>query len=268
MSTATGPAYAIKTTVNIMEVPDFLEDIRVAQSRAIQEELVENAIFAFDNQNTETVFSDYLKTYISKEVSSKKDLSDFSYHIDSLMNAKLAFYYNKVRNETYVRLIGFTNESVTFFAALPIVDREVSYQNGSDSQLETITEAEWHDRRDLWNELDSRARKYPTVLSVPILEELSARYNLINATSILEVLDTLVLPSYEYRYSRLFVGKYCETLGQTGADLWEVLSYSMNFKYKSDGTTDYTRLYESEKNTGLIATTGAFVQERLRLRKI
>lgn len=267
MSTSTGPAYALKAHVNIMEVPDMLGEIRDAQSKAIMEDFIEDVIIAFDSQDEETEFADYLPKYITEKVSNQKDLSDRFTYLDGLLNAKVSFYFNKVRNEIYARLLNFSDESVKLFAELPIIAREVTYHNSSDSQLETITEAEWHDRRDLWNELDIKARDYPSVLSVPVFTKLLARYKILNAKNLLESLDTLKLPTYDYRYSRLFSEKYCNTLVKSGEDAMQVISHSMFFKHKSDGKSDFSSLYKSEENAGLIATTGVFVEERLIMRK-
>lgn len=269
MSTSTGPAYAIKNTVNLMTIPAMLDDIRYEQKREILQSFLEDLITSYDAQKTEKEFLQHVHNYIRRGIDDKADLNNYSPYIDSLINSKIGFYYNEKRDETYARLMGFTQKSVDLFKELPIVEREVTYYNNSDSQLSHMTLEEWHDRRDLWYELDLKTRTYPSTLSVNMMNPTMSRYITLSVKALTEEWGNLVVTNDTKRYKDIFLNEYCRlVVNKTSEDIMKVLTHSFAFNRNRSTDIDYADLYDYEEHPDIIEQADKIANERLAERHI
>lgn len=264
MSTATGPAYKLKPNTDLFSIGSQLDAVREKQHLEIAQEFLDTAIRSYDYLENPQPFNEFLSTYQNTVLQELKT-GDDHYRLQRLTEPILGFYYNDKRNEVYVRLVNFSKEAITAFSELSFIEKDMEYYNGSDSQLERISEEEWHDRRDAWFELEIRGRSYPNMLKLDLINPLMAKYSNICLKKVKDSSEQLNFGTSEERLKRKFIELYFKAIGnETKIEdaISAVISSTTKYSYSENNVE---ALHDHEKHGHLIPAlrkeTEKFVEE-------
>jgi hypothetical protein len=238
MSTATGPAYRLKPNTDLFSVSKHLDEVREAQSIAITQEFFDGSVFMYDYSKEEQTYTDFLYNYTNKLHQELKEENDH-YALTRALNPILLFNHNPVRDEIYVRLVNFVPNAQTLFAQLPFVDKNMEYYNGSDAQLSEMSEEEWHDLRDAWDELNLQSKKYSESLKLELINPLFAKYENLGSKILKQRWDQIQKPKLTERYKRKFLDLYFSNLENVDKqDPLQAIISSTNYSYSKNTIED------------------------------
>lgn len=137
---------------------------------------------------------------------------------DLHFRATFLFYRNHVRNEVYVRPLGFVSEVANKLNKLPYIDSDFSYWDGSDSQLESMSEEEWKDRKKAWMETIPYDGKSLHHVEVKLFDDYMVHVAS-SLKSFVESYPSLVYPSIDKRRHDLLFDAYHRKLTDSGVPL-------------------------------------------------
>ena len=201
MSINISPAYKLDNH----DFFDFVQRMRTALvpelNKVIYEDYVAEALKKYDISEN-VVFRDVLKQVIKD---AQKDKDSF---LVRYFKSQVVFFRNHVRDETYAILYNMPVSVVHNFANLEGVVEDYSYWNGSDSQLQKMSQAEWKDRITAWEEtLDLREATGPQGVSVRFFNQHYASY-FVTVEKIEAAWNDLVLPSFDTRFNAVLLENY------------------------------------------------------------
>lgn len=246
MSTSTGPAFVLKDGVDVFALGEHLDALRDAQELEIVQWFFKDTVLAFVGREHDKSFRDFVRSYLSEDVDFK-NISGWSPYIGSLISSSFLFYKNPVRNEVVVRAVGLSGAALELFEQLPLFSREVTYYNGSDSQLDKISEEEWKDRKKVWDELDLRTAMHPQALHLSLFNEQYARYEFLNVKALEKHWDNLEFPAFSNQLRDVFVSMYTQSLTEAGEDALEVVSRCMFVFFDENNNYDLRDLYKGDE---------------------
>lgn len=246
MSTSTGPAFVLKDGVDVFALNKHLDALRSAQELEVVQWFFKDTVLAFVGKEHDKSFREFVVSYLSEDVD-YKNISDWSPYISSLISACFLFYKNHVRDEVVVRAVGLSSEALRLFEQLPIFSREVTYNNGSDSQLEYISKAEWKDRERFWDELELRKATAPQALKLPLVNEQYARYEFLSVKALEKHWGNLEVPAFSTQLRDVFVSIYAQFLTEAGEDAMQVITHSLFVLFDENNNYNVNDLYKGDE---------------------
>jgi hypothetical protein len=263
MSTSTGPAYKLKEATDLFTISEQLDLVREKQNLAVTQEFFDLAVHSYDHTDGKISFAEFLKEKRNEIYDNLKKDNNTHYSLARLLEPEIFLYHNSVRNEIYARLINFDEAATTEFAKLPFIDKDMSYYNGSDSQLSEMSEEEWYDRRDAWDELGLLGKKYPTILKLDVTDVLTVKYNQISPKAVREHWDELNKPSVNARCTRKFSTVYFAYLQDKESKELSFDQVMEILRYRYDDEVELLYNYDKHKKAipKLREKTEKFVQD-------
>lgn len=232
MSLTISPAFLVTSDADLFEVAEGLRAVLVPYlSEAFRKEAVKMAITEFDSveeRDSDCDFSEFLRVSLNRlrqnlagmmETYDKYDLLPFR----RILAIEAIFLRNKVRGQTYV-LVGqnvLDRKAEALVLGVKGIESEFSYWNGTDSQLEYLTEEEWEIRKVSWNETIDRSQGVAQQgLVVKFFETTVSPYDLLKWDSFEGRSASLVAElAPEDRFRRLVFDAYLESLRKVYPDL-------------------------------------------------
>lgn len=213
MSTSTGPAYKIKQGTDLFFIGMSLDTVREAQNLGYTRNLYDYLVTSFDESDLDEnkTFEQFVQeTFTGFENDWANNTEKNSEYTSLRLKLKpsFVFHHNPVRNEVYVRLIDFTDEAIEAFSKLDFVEKNMEYYNASDSQLNRMTEEEWHDLRDAWDEASTRNKPVSSTLKMALVNPVYQAYFMVTIKNLREHWDKIEQVSLNTRHSRVFATKY------------------------------------------------------------
>lgn len=207
MSTTIAPAFRVSDDLDIFRFAETVRnDLTPKIIRLYQKHVLQYAVMNRD-LHSDKDFRDVILEELKE---------DFGRNL--YFGATFLFYRNPVRDETYVRVLGVGSDLTPELEKLPYFVSDYSYWDSSDSQLESISEAEWKDRKKAWNETVAFDGKSLQYVEVKLFDD----YMIHVATSLksfTEAYLSLEYPSLERRKHDLLFSAYHEKLTQSGVVL-------------------------------------------------
>ncbi len=205
MSTTISPAFRVPRDFDIVGFSRVArQKLTPALITNYYQETLANAVFTQDNFPNRSF----------KEVV-LAELQDEGFEKDRHFNAAFYFYLNPVRDEVYVHLKGFPFEVIKLAKQLFSENDDYSYWNGSDSQLEYLSVAEWQDRGKAWLETIPVSGVNVNHVKVALFDDYM-RHVHTAYKEFASVYENLDYPSEEKRVDRLLFSVYHDRLRESG----------------------------------------------------
>lgn len=246
MSTTISPAFFVSADADLFAVADGLRAALIpCLSEDFRKEAVRLAITEFDSveeRESDWDFSEFLKVSLNalrRNLGGEIDTYDKYDKYDLLpfrriLDMEAIFLRNKVRDETYVlisqNILDKSGESLVL--GVEGIESDFSYWNGTDSQLEYLTEEEWETRKVSWNETIDRSKGVAQQGMVVKFFETISRYEMLKWDSFEGKSASLVAElAPEDRFRRLVFNAYLESLRRVypDLDLMETINGSWHF---------------------------------------
>lgn len=219
MSTATGPAYKIKPDTDLFTIAASLQETKQTHILGMIQEYLDYSIqewltFAARkvSDNVPKDFNEHVQTIANRFYADwatvKSDSSSEFNQLRAGTTASLIFYKSFAREELYVRLVDFKKTAVEVFSKLPFVVQSMEYYNGSDSQLNEMSEEEWHYRRDVWEEVGGRNKPSPSTVKISLVNSTYSPYDSVSPKKLNEFKAELTVPSRNKLLTKIFRFKY------------------------------------------------------------
>lgn len=275
MSTTISPAFRVSAEADLFSVAEGLRATLIPYlSDKFRKEAVSMAITEFDSveeRDSDWDFSEFLKISLNHlrrnltgdvETYDKYDLLPFR----RILDFRAIFLRNKVRGETYV-LLGepLDKNGEALVLGVEGIESDFSYWNGSDSQLETMTEEEWETRKVSWGETIDRLKGIPEQgIVVKFFESISI-HDLCGWKHYEGQSDSLVAElAAEARFRRLVFNAYLENLRKVYPDLDIMQTINGSWQFMNPKKElDFSTLPFAEEQQIRLENAISFAEERV-----
>lgn len=151
MSTTIGPAFKLARNLDLFTFADNLRAVaHPAMKQFFFQNLHDMAVCTYDLAKQHRPFMEVIRQELNEYCHCRTD--DRPWVTNQIANLK-AYLYRDSDQELYLLVQGAPSEVREAISGMPEVEGDYDYYDNTDTQLEYLTEEEWHARRDKWAEL-------------------------------------------------------------------------------------------------------------------